>query len=131
MMTKRSTFAMCAALLVCVAACGGGGGSTAPANNGNGSNNTGGSTSTPLNTVNATNSNTFDPNSISIGVGGTITWAFAATGHNVTFNAVAGRPADIGGSNSSTNISRTFGTIGTFGYQCTLHPGMTGTVIVQ
>jgi plastocyanin len=51
--------------------------------------------------------------------------------HNVTFIIVNGRPADISGSNANTTIARTFATAGTFGYVCTLHAGMTGTVIVQ
>jgi plastocyanin len=128
MTTKRAAFAMCATVLVLVAACGGG--STAPANNSTGGGNNTGGTTTPLNTINATNSNTFDPNSLTIGVGGTVTWAFAATAHNVIFDAVAGRPADIGGSNASASIARTFATPGTFTYQCTIHAGMSGTVIV-
>jgi plastocyanin len=130
MKAKRSALAVAVTALLVAAACGGSS-STAPASNGNTTTGGGGTTQTPLNTINATNQNTFDPNSLTIGVGGTVTWAFAGTGHNVTFNTVVGRPADIGGSNASVSIARTFGTTGTFGYQCTIHSGMTGTIIVQ
>ena len=64
-------------------------------------------------------------------VGTTVNFTFESTGHNVTFNIVNGRPADISGTNSNTTIARTFATAGTFGYVCTLHAGMTGTVSVQ
>jgi plastocyanin len=49
----------------------------------------------------------------------------------VIFNAVTGAPEDIVGVNTSTIISRTFSTVGTFPYQCTIHSGMTGSVVVQ
>ena len=72
----------------------------------------------------------FSPNTITVAVGGTVTWVFGGLTHNVTFAQVAGVPGDIG-SSVNTSISRTFNTAGTFTYQCTLHPGMTGTVKVQ
>lgn len=120
--------------LVCAAACASG--TTAPATDNTGpgvTNPTGGGNTNPAaaNSVNATTSDTFDPSSLSVSAGTTVSFVFASTGHNVTFNAVAGSPADITGSNSNTTITRTFNTAGTFPYQCTIHAGMTGTVIVQ
>jgi plastocyanin len=121
---KRLAFAGCAALLLVASACSGG--STAPATN------TGtGTTQVPANTVIARAGNNFDPASLTVAVGTTVNFTFESTGHNVTFNIVNGRPADISGTNSNTTIARTFATAGTFGYVCTIHGGMTGTVIVQ
>jgi plastocyanin len=31
----------------------------------------------------------------------------------------------------NTSVQRTFGTAGTFSYHCTIHPEMTGTIVVQ
>lgn len=81
-------------------------------------------------TVTATAAQAFSPQTIRVATGGTITWKFESVGHNVIFDAVTGAPANIPGSNSNTNIARTFATNGTFPYHCTIHPGMTGTVQV-
>ena len=133
---RRSVFSVCATLAICVSACGGGGGgSTGPtnngANNGTGNNGSTNNTTVPPNPVIARAADTFDPASLTVGVGTTVSFVFEATGHNVTFNPVGGRPADIPGSNSNTTITRTFAQSGTFAYTCTLHGGMNGTIIVQ
>ena len=39
-------------------------------------------------------------------------------------------PSDIP-DRSNTTVDRTFNTAGTFGYDCGLHPGMSGTVVVH
>ena len=121
--------------IVCAAACSKSG-STAPATNNNNTNNntptnTGNGTNTTPNTVNATTSDTFDPSTMSVAVGTTVSFVFAATAHNVTFNAVAGAPADIPGNNANTTITREFDAVGTFPYQCTIHSNMTGTITVH
>ena len=70
----------------------------------------------------------FDPASITISVGETITWAnVGGTTHTVTFD---GGP-DCGRIASGEGVSRVFDTAGTFDYICTIHPSMTGTVVVQ
>jgi plastocyanin len=85
----------------------------------------------PPNTVIAEGSaDAFDPNSLTVSVGTIVTFTFEATGHNVTFDLVGGRPADIPGTNTNTSIQRQFNAAGTFTYQCTIHPGMAGTIIV-
>jgi plastocyanin len=80
----------------------------------------------------AVNDNIFSPDSVRIAVGGTVTFDWGAGGvtHNVTFADVAGAPADIPNRNSGT-VDRTFGTAGSFNYQCTIHPGMNGKVVAQ
>jgi plastocyanin len=74
----------------------------------------------------------FSPPFITIGLGGTVTFHIAGDpdGHDVTFRAVAGAPANIPVTVTGT-ISRTFNTAGTFPYDCRVHPGMTGTITVQ
>lgn len=80
--------------------------------------------------VAATINRTFNPDSVRIAQGGTVTWNFASLDHNVVFDDVNGRPANIG-TTANAAVARTFGTAGTFEYQCTLHAGMNGKVVVQ
>ena len=82
------------------------------------------------NQVQATASIQFVPGNLSIAVGERVTWVFGSVGHNVTFDAVTDAPANIDGANSNTSISRTFGTAGVYTYHCTIHPTMTGSVLV-
>ncbi len=75
--------------------------------------------------------NFFNPTSVSVAAGGTVTWNWNSSGvvHNVTF-LTAGAPANIGNRNSGSD-SRVFSSAGTFNYECTIHSGMTGSVMVQ
>ncbi len=82
--------------------------------------------------VNATSLNTFTPASVTIGVGGTVTFVFGDVPHNVFFdNDPAGAPDPITGSNADMSQTRTFTTAGIFEFNCRMHPGMTGTVVVS
>jgi plastocyanin len=75
--------------------------------------------------------NTFSPFSATIPVGGTVRFNISGTPHNVIFGKTpAGAPADV---NVVDNVvvPRTFNTRGTFLYDCTVHPGMSGQVVVQ
>ena len=74
--------------------------------------------------------NLFDPAFVAVARGGTVTWSFLSTVHNVTFNGGTGAPGNIGDTSNSPGINRTFATAGTFSYTCTLHSGMNGTVLV-
>lgn len=117
------------AVLALLSACGGGGGGdgtpTAP-NNG-----TPGTPSTPAaNEVIANTSNVFSPSTLTVSKGTTVTFTFQATQHNVNFASVAGAPANISNT-ANSGVQRLFATAGTFGYDCTLHAGMSGTVIVN
>ena len=80
--------------------------------------------------VNATTSNTFAPATIDVARNGTVNWIFAGVTHNVAFSGSAPTGGNIGNTANAT-VSRTFTVAGTFNYQCTLHGGMTGQVIVH
>ena len=115
-----------AALLV-LAACGGG--STSPASSGGGGGGGGGGGVVPPGTIQATAGSVFSPSTVTIAVNNSVTFQFFTTTHNVTFDPVAGVPANIGNS-SSTSVVRLFTTVGTFPFQCTIHAGMAGSVVV-
>ncbi|HEX6537243.1 MAG TPA: plastocyanin/azurin family copper-binding protein [Gemmatimonadaceae bacterium] len=83
--------------------------------------------------VTATDGNAFTPQTVDIKAGGTVTWTFQSTTHNVTFNdpSQPGTPSDIP-NKSSTTASLTFPQPGTYAYHCTIHgPSMSGTVVVH
>ena len=115
------------ALLVLITlACGGGGGD-GPTGPGPGP----GPAPNPTPGTVTLGASSFSPSTVTIQTGGTVTWRnTSGVVHNVTFNPATGAPSNIGDHSSGDN-TRTFGTAGTFGYQCTLHGGMTGSVVVQ
>jgi plastocyanin len=119
---SRTVRAAVLSSIAVLAACGG---STAPAgtviNNG----------PTLAAEVSADPSIAFTPNTVNLLVGGSVTIDFGPVAHNVFFdNQPAGAPADITGSNANVSKSLVFATVGTYVYNCHIHPGMHGTVIV-
>lgn len=75
--------------------------------------------------------NSFVPDSVAIAAGGSVVFAFGGgIDHNVMFNAVAGAPNNIPTARDQ-QFTRTFSVRGSFPFQCTLHPGMNGKVVVQ
>lgn len=72
----------------------------------------------------------FSPFTVTINRTETVFFDFPQLAHNVIFNKKAGVPADIE-STSGQTVSRRFDTAGSFSYDCTLHPGMSGVVVVQ
>ena len=80
-------------------------------------------------TVSAGTSERFSPARVDLLRNGTVTWSFASLAHNVTFTS-SGAPANIPDA-TNTQVARTFPNAGTFNYQCTIHPGMNGRVVVQ
>lgn len=73
----------------------------------------------------------FSPRSLSISKGTTVRFAFrdGTTTHNVT--SIGRRRFKAIGNRSAGSQSRTFTRAGTFRYECTLHPGMTGRISVH
>jgi plastocyanin len=72
----------------------------------------------------------FSPSTITVTAGTTITWTNkdAAT-HNVTSNTAG--LFSSGPISTNGTYPHLFNTAGTFQYKCTIHPSMTGTVIVN
>jgi plastocyanin len=81
--------------------------------------------------VNATPNITFEPSPAEVAVGGVVTFVFGSVAHNVFFDPQTGVPADIPGNNANVSMARTFPTAGTYGYDCHIHPGMHGTIVVR
>ena len=77
----------------------------------------------------STPGNTFSPPFLTIAVGASVRFEIRGNPHNVIF-ATAGAPANINVV-SNTDVTRTFATRGTFPYDCTVHPGMSGEIVVQ
>jgi LPXTG-motif cell wall-anchored protein len=70
----------------------------------------------------------FSPASVTISVGDTVTWHNSGQApHTATANDGS---FDTGTINAGGSGSHTFSTAGTFGYICTIHPNMKGTVRV-
>jgi plastocyanin len=75
---------------------------------------------------------------MAVAVGTTVTWRNDfSTDHNVTWDNVAGANAAEAGDGTGNigpfqgSHTRKFNTAGTFTFQCTIHPGMTGSLTVQ
>jgi plastocyanin len=82
-------------------------------------------------TVTATSSLAFEPATVTVSAGDTVTFNFQTVAHNVFFDPQNGVPTDIDGSNANTSVRRVFTTAGTYRYTCHIHPFMVGTVAVQ
>lgn len=74
---------------------------------------------------------TFSPATVTIPVGGTVTWQFSGNTHNVTFTGAAPAGGNIPDQPAGGTQSRTFTATGSYAYVCTRHNGMTGTVVVS
>ena len=74
----------------------------------------------------------FIPRTAELAVGGSVTWTNTSPAPNnhdlvaTTSNWQLGRTLSPGAS-----FQTTIAQAGTYGYQCTIHPGMTGTIVVR
>jgi plastocyanin len=79
-------------------------------------------------------STAFSPSFLTIKAGDTVVYHITpgplGDGHDVTFDATSGAPANIKVTLTG-DISRVLNTRGAFHYNCFVHPGMTGDVQVQ
>jgi plastocyanin len=119
---SRGTQLLASLGVAALAACGGEGSITAPVDQ------------TPVSaaTVQATPAIAFTPGTVTLAVGGTVTFAFGSLEHNVFFdNAPPGAPANIAAPSANKTVALTFPTAGTYVYNCHLHPGMKGTITVK
>lgn len=77
----------------------------------------------------AIQSNSFNPASLTIKVGETVTWTNKDSyAHTVTSDNGA---FDSGSINNGATFSFTFKTAGTYSYHCSIHTSMTAKIIVQ
>ncbi len=123
--------------LVLVAGCGGG----SPAAGSSGGGGAGGSATTTASgpasgqsvQVDGTNALTFAPSLVQAKVGA-LALTFANTGqvpHNLVFDDSAlGRTATVDGGSKQV-LTLTLSKAGTYAFQCTFHPGMTGKLVVS
>jgi plastocyanin len=72
----------------------------------------------------------FTPDQVDISSGGIVTFNWAAGPHNVTWGST---PASVpnSGDKSTGSFQVTFPQAGTYNYECTVHPGMKGSVTVH
>jgi hypothetical protein len=71
----------------------------------------------------------FSPGTVTVAVGDTVTWTNSdAQDHTATADGGSFDTGTLGNGESGTV---TFSTAGSFPYHCTIHPQMTGTVVVE
>ncbi len=73
----------------------------------------------------------FNPKTITIPVGTTVRWTNTGNAPHTVTSTSSPRAFDSGTLNSGDTFQHTFTTAGQFPYHCSIHPSMTGTVIVQ
>lgn len=131
-MTRTRTILACLALALAAAACS----SSSNSNNNAGST---GSSETPQASattaaaagvlVNASDALKFTPATVTVKVGETVRWHNIGTApHTVTFTS---GPSFSKPLNPGDSVSYVPTAAGTIHYKCTIHPAMTGTIVVQ
>ncbi len=111
------------ALLFTMLACGGGGGSPTPTE----------PTAPPLAVTVTTGSSPpprFIPSTTTLAVGGTVTWRNGSPVNHTVISKTDAWPASPELAPAET-FQVTFPAAGVFGYRCSLHPGMEGSITVR
>jgi len=73
----------------------------------------------------------FDPSSVSVKAGNTVTWTNnESVQHDVTADDGSFKSGQPGGMKQGDKYEHAFDKAGSFAYKCTIHPNMTGTVEV-
>ena len=89
----------------------------------------------PANESVSVQASTFNPSTVSVRPGGTVTWTNAGPVQHTITPTNAGQtgawPSRTLPAQQGATFSHTFTTAGTFNYFCTIHSGMTGTVRVE
>jgi len=74
---------------------------------------------------------TFSPNNLSVKMGDTVTWTNdESIGHDVTAEDGSFKSGAPGGLKQGDTFEHAFDKAGSFAYNCTVHPNMTGTIEV-
>jgi len=75
----------------------------------------------------------FNPKTVTVALGSTVTWTNGGSQHTVTCTGSCGpQTFDSGNMNTGATFSHTFTVAGTYNYVCVYHaPGMSGTITVQ
>jgi plastocyanin len=136
-MTKRWLALTVACLALGLVAAGCGGSDDNNSDNGGGGN--GGGTTAPANPAPAAKGGSgdvtmkdikFHPSKVSIKTGQTVVWTNDdSVGHDVTSDTF--KSGDPGGIENGQTFQHKFAKKGTFKYQCSVHPGMEGTIVVK
>jgi plastocyanin len=75
-------------------------------------------------------SRVFTPATLVVARNANVSFAFGGLLHNVTFRGQVGAPGNVPNTTNAT-LARVFGTVGDYDYDCSLHTGMTGKVVVR
>ena len=131
---RRPILILAFATALAAAGCGSsGGGSTSATTPGQAAGSNGGTPSGGVTKV-SMHSIQFDPKTVTVKKGTTVEWVNDdSVNHDVTKRTGPGPNFSSGTGNlaGGDTYKMTFNTAGTIEYECTVHPGMTGTIVVK
>jgi plastocyanin len=126
---RRGAYSLLTAVAVAMTGCGGDD-PVAPDNGGGGGGGGGGGANPVQTTSVSVGDNFFNPPDIRVAPGATVTWTWMGSNpHDVVFAASGIDDSNI--QSSGTFAAAMPSAAGTYSYECTVHAGMDGTVLVQ